>query len=261
VAEPSRRVRRRLASRRSAALLAVGLGVVAYPGTVDGDGGAGTSDPGERWSAERRAAETVRTLPTKKKLVALTFDAGADEGYTKTILRVLRREKVKASFGLSGHWIEDNKKLTRRIAKRGHTIINHTYSHSSWTGRFSGDGLTNAQRRRELKRTDRLVRELTDVRTKPWFRPPYGDYDARALRLLANRGYRYNVLWSTDSGGAVGLSAAQIVDRCLDGLRRGAIYLLHVGSQAQDGPALEPLINQIKRRGYRFATIREELPP
>jgi peptidoglycan-N-acetylglucosamine deacetylase len=243
--------------RPGAALAIMVLGTATSAVAV---GGAAWDGAG-KGASERRAAKTVRTLPTNKKLVALTFDAGSDQGYTKLILRVLRREKVKASFGLTGRWIEDNRKLTRRIAKRGHTIINHTYSHSSWTGLSAGSGLDGAERRRELKRTDRLVRELTDVRTKPWFRPPFGDFDASALRLLAHRGYRYNVLWSTDTLGTTGLPASAIVDRCLSQLRRGAIYLMHVGSQSQDGPALRPLINQLKRRGYGFATIREELPP
>jgi peptidoglycan/xylan/chitin deacetylase (PgdA/CDA1 family) len=249
--------RRRPRARIGVTALAATLGVAASVPALGGP----AADGAPNGASDRRAAETVRTLPTNKKLVALTFDAGSDRGYAKKIFRVLKREKVKASFGLSGHWIEDNPNITRRIAKQGHTIFNHTYSHTSWTGRFSGGGLTAAQRRRELKRNERLVRKVADRSTKPWFRPPYGDYDRAALRLLANRGYRYNVLWSTDSGGSAGLSAAAIVDRCLDGLRRGAIYLMHVGSQAQDGPALRQLINELKRRGWGFATIREELPP
>ena len=248
---------RRPRARLGVAALAATFGAAA---SIAALGGA-AADGAPNGASERRAAKTVRTLPTHKKLVALTFDAGSDTGHTKLILRVLRREKVQASFGVTGRWVEQNRKLTRRIAKRGHTIINHTYSHSSWTGLSAGSGLDAKARRRELKRTDRLVRKFTDTRTKPWFRPPYGDFDAAALRLLAHRGYRYNVLWTVDSGGTVGLSAGAIVQRCLDQLRRGAIYLMHVGSQSQDGPALEPLINQLKRRGYGFATIREELPP
>jgi peptidoglycan-N-acetylglucosamine deacetylase len=253
------RSRRRRGARAGVAVVAVALGAVtAWTPAV---GGEAENRGGESRSARAHVADTVRTLPTKKKLVALTFDAGSDQGYAKKILRILRREKVKASFGLSGHWVEDNPKITRRIAKRGHTIINHTYSHTSWTGQFAGSGLGSAQRRRELKRTERLVRKIADVSTKPWFRPPYGDYDRAALRLLPKRGYDYNVLWSTDSGGAAGLSAAAIVERCLDEVQRGAIYLLHVGRQSQDGPALGRLINELKRRGWGFATIRQELPP
>ena len=248
---------RRRPRARLGVALAVALAAAACIAAVGGAAAGGSPDD----ASKRRAAETVRTLPTNKKLVALTFDAGSDAGYTKLILRVLRREKVKASFGLIGRWIEENRKLTRRIAKRGHTIINHTYSHRSWTGLSAGGGLDAKARRRELKSTDRLVRKFTDTRTKPWFRPPYGDFDASALRLLARRGYRYNVLWSVDSGGSAGLSAGAILQRCLDQLGRGTIYLMHVGSQSQDGPALEALINQLKRRGYGFATIRDELPP
>jgi peptidoglycan/xylan/chitin deacetylase (PgdA/CDA1 family) len=237
-------------------VVAIGVAAAAVPAL----GGRAEGLSGPQGSA-KHVAKTVKTLPTKKKVVALTFDAGSDQGYAKKILRILKREKVKASFGLSGQLVEDNPKITRRIAKRGHTIINHTYSHTSWTGQFSGSGLGGKQRRRELKRTEQLVRKIADVSTKPWFRPPYGDYDRAALKLLPKRGYDYNVMWSTDSGGSVGLSAAAIVQRCLDGARRGAIYLLHVGSQSQDGPALGQLINELKKRGWGFATVRQELPP
>jgi peptidoglycan/xylan/chitin deacetylase (PgdA/CDA1 family) len=253
------RPRFRRGARAGVVVLAVALaGVAAWAPAV---GGESENRGSEIRSARSHVADTVRTLPTKEKVVALTFDAGSDQGYAKKILRILKREKVKATFGISGQWVEDNPKITRRIAKRGHTIINHTYSHTSWTGQFSGSGLGSAQRRRELKRTEQLVRKIADVSTKPWFRPPYGDYDRAALRLLPKRGYDYNVMWSTDSGGAAGLSAAAIVQRCLDGARRGAIYLLHVGSQSQDGPALGRLINELKKRDWGFATVRQELPP
>jgi peptidoglycan/xylan/chitin deacetylase (PgdA/CDA1 family) len=248
--------RRRPTVPAMAGVVAIGVAAAAVPAL----GGRAEDLSGPQGSA-KHVAKTVKTLPTKKKVVALTFDAGSDQGYAKKILRILKREKVKASFGLSGQWVEDNPKITRRIAKRGHTIINHTYSHTSWTGQFSGSGLGAEQRRRELKRTEQLVRKIADVSTKPWFRPPYGDYDRAALKLLPKRGYDYNVMWSTDSGGSVGLSAAAIVQRCLDGARRGAIYLLHVGSQSQDGPALGRLINELKKRGWGFATVRQELPP
>ena len=169
---------RRPRARLGVAALAATFGAAASIAAL----GGGAADGAPNGASERRAAKTVRTLPTHKKLVALTFDAGSDTGHTKLILRVLRREKVQASFGVTGRWVEQNRKLTRRIAKRGHTIINHTYSHSSWTGLSAGSGLDAKARRRELKRTDRLVRKFTDTRTKPWFRPPYGDFDAAALR-------------------------------------------------------------------------------
>ena len=77
---------------------------------------------------------------------------------------------------------------------------------------------------------------------------------------MYSRGYRYNVMWSVDSLGWKGLSQREIVDRVVEGLEPGAIYLFHVGSQSQDGPALPDIIETLRRRGYGFAVISEYLP-
>jgi peptidoglycan/xylan/chitin deacetylase (PgdA/CDA1 family) len=33
--------------------------------------------------------------------------------------------------------------------------------------------------------------------------------------------------------------------------------LMHVGGQSQDGPAFPGVIDQLRARGYRFATVRD----
>ena len=43
---------------------------------------------------------------TKEKVLYLTFDAGYENGYTETILDVLKKHKVKATFFLVGNYIE-----------------------------------------------------------------------------------------------------------------------------------------------------------
>jgi peptidoglycan/xylan/chitin deacetylase (PgdA/CDA1 family) len=201
-------------------------------------------------------ATTLTKLPTSSKVVALTFDAGADVGYTKQILDTLAANGVKASFGMTGHWAETNPDLMRRIASEGHTIINHTYTHRSFTGRSTNSGALSYQTRAdELWKTESAIVRLTNTSTKPYFRPPYGDYDNSVLLDVYSRGYSYNVMWTVDSLGWKGLSKSEIVQRCLNGLQPGAIYLFHVGAQSQDGPALQTLINELRARGYGFATI------
>ncbi len=64
-------------------------------------------------------------------------------------------------------------------------------------------------------------------------------------------------MWSVDSLGWKGLTRAEILERVLDGLEPGAIYLFHVGSQSQDGPALPAIISELRDRGYGFAGVDE----
>lgn len=69
----------------------------------------------------------------KKKVVYLTFDDGPSTTNTPNILKILDKYNIKATFFVVGCALEDNdtaKDLLKEIAKSGHSIGNHTYSHN-----------------------------------------------------------------------------------------------------------------------------------
>jgi peptidoglycan-N-acetylglucosamine deacetylase len=190
--------------------------------------------------------------------VALTFDAGADTGYAASILGTLERNRIHASFGMTGKWALANPNLVKRIARDHDVLMNHTYDHRSFTGLSTRLApLSAAQRTWEIDQTERVVHRLTGRSTKPFFRPPYGDWDSATLTLANRLGYRYMVMWTLDSLGWDGLSTSQILQRCVNGVRPGTILLMHVGIQSHDAQALQPLIDNLKRRGYRFETMSQ----
>ena len=96
---------------------------------------------------------------------------------------------------------------------------------------------------------------------RPWFRPPYGEYDAATAGQLAAAGYRYNPLWTIDTQGWNGASTGAILDRTFAGAAPGAIVLIHVGAGSRDAEALGPMIDGLRARGYRFATAAEMVTP
>lgn len=185
----------------------------------------------------------------------LTFDAGADRGFTVQILDTLARNGIKASFGMTGVWAEQNPDLIRRIHNDGHHLMNHSWNHPSFVG------LTSAQRADQLKRTEDLIRSQVGVDMRPYFRPPYGEYNDSVLADLAANGYTINVMWTTDTLGWNGLSAAQITQRVLDQAVPGGIVLMHVGAASQDAAALQPMIDQLRARGYSFKSVRDFIEP
>jgi peptidoglycan/xylan/chitin deacetylase (PgdA/CDA1 family) len=198
---------------------------------------------------------------TDRKMVALTFDCGEDTGFTKSILDTLDTKGVKASFGMTGKWTVANQALAARIGQSGHLLINHTYNHGSFTG-FSDSSnakLTPAEQVAELVSTEHKLVNYAGRSGKPWFRPPYGDYNNLVLRNIGAVGFAYNVMWTVDSLGWDGLSRQSIIDRCLANHGNGYIYLLHVGSQSQDGPALAAIINGLRNKGYSFGTVAQVL--
>jgi peptidoglycan/xylan/chitin deacetylase (PgdA/CDA1 family) len=198
----------------------------------------------------------IEKFDTSRKVVALTFDMGSVVGYTEQILDTLAHNELKASFGITGEWAEKHPELLRRIVREKHTIINHTYSHRSLAGRSTRKRavLSYQQRANELWKTESALQSIAGASSKPYFRPPYGDYDPSVLADIHACGYKYNIMWSVDSGGWTGLTKEKILQRVLKGLEPGAIYCLHV-AQSQDGPALGAIISALRERGYGFVTI------
>ena len=189
--------------------------------------------------------------PAECNAVHLSFDAGADRGYVDMILDVARDEKVPLSFGMTGRWAQQNPDATMRIVEEGHELINHTWSHSSFTG-FSPRTrpMSVGERHLELDRTEEYLVELTGKSTRPYFRPPYGDLDGGTFRDVADAGYDYTMMWTIDSFGWMRIPAASIVERCLSRAEPGAIILMHVGIESEDGPALRAIITGLSAQGY-----------
>jgi len=210
---------------------------------------------------EASPAMVIRKGDASRKIVAFSFDAGADAGFAAQILDALAANGIHASFGMTGRWAERNPELLRRIVRDGHHLINHTYDHASMTGAATKTlPLTREQRWEELDRTENIVMQLTGATTKPYFRPPYGAYDASVNEDVGARGYAYNVLWTVDSRGWMGASAGAIIQRCLEQAEPGAIYVFHVGSGSQDGPALQAIIDGLRAQGYFIGSVPDVLP-
>lgn len=196
--------------------------------------------------------------------VALTFDAGADTGYGAQILDLLRDEGIKATFGMTGVWAEANPDLVQRMAAEGHQLMNHSWDHSSLTGANTGmPALTADQVAAQLWDTENLVSEITGgYAMRPYFRPPYGDYDATSLGYLANNGFYLSIWWTCDSHGWAGWGAQEIIDYCTTNIVEDEILLLHVGAAAAgDFEALPGLIQFFRENGYAFVTVEQMLQP
>lgn len=189
------------------------------------------------------AAQVIRRGQTSRPLVALTFDGGSDTGHASEILDTLASYGVRASFGLTGRWVEMNPELTERIAREGHVIINHTYNHPSFTGYSTGkQPLGEDERYQQVMEAETVITAIAGQSPRPLFRPPYGDIDDVLLEQLGAWGYEWLVMWTVDSLGWNGLSSADIVERCLDRAESGAIYLFHLGAASADHAALTAIM-------------------
>ena len=197
-------------------------------------------------------------LPTPRKVVALTFDAGANADGVPKILATLASNRVAGTFFLTGTWVEDFPAQTAQIGM-AFPVGNHSYSHPDLTT------LTDAQVRDQITRAATLIKSVTAQDPRPLFRFPFGARDARTIGIANSLSYG-SIRWTVDTLGWKGTSGGQtvqtVVNRVIAGLRPGAIILMHVGSNPQDhstldADALPTLINQLRARGYTFTTVRQ----
>jgi peptidoglycan/xylan/chitin deacetylase (PgdA/CDA1 family) len=200
------------------------------------------------------------TLPTTEKVVALTFDAGANAEGIPSILATLAAHDVPATFFLTGKWVEVYPDHAAQIGAK-YPVANHSYSHPDLT-QFS-DGLVE----REITGANDRIERATGQNTRPMFRFPFGASDARTIGIANSLGYGC-INWTVDTRGwqgtSGGQSAALIVDRVMNALQPGEIVIMHVGSHPADGSTLDAdalprIIEEIRARGYGFVTIDQYL--
>lgn len=200
------------------------------------------------------------TLPTTEKVVALTFDAGANADGVPSILDTLAQHEVPATFFLTGKWVEAYPEYAAQIGAR-YPVANHTYSHPDLTE------LSDDQVMSEISVGGDRIEEATGQDTRPMFRFPFGASDSRTVDIANSLGYGC-INWTVDTRGWQGTSGGQsadlIVDRVMGALQPGEIVIMHVGSHPTDGSTLDAdalprVIEELRASGYQFATIDQYL--
>ena len=198
----------------------------------------------------------VTEIPTGDRVVALTFDAGADSAGLPSILETLADQQVPATFFLTGQWVDDNPHGVAVIHADGHRLGNHSMTHPQLPA------LPDQAIRDEVQGAEqRILAAGADPR--PLFRFPFGDRDERTIAAVNDLGY-VAVRWTVDTlgwkGTSGGMSAQEVTDRAMDALRPGEIVLMHLGSNPEDGTtldadALPDMIERMRTAGYTFVTL------
>ncbi len=169
----------------------------------------------------------VRLSPsaTGRGLVALTFDDGPDPQITPAILDLLDAYGAKASFFCIGNRAERHAGLVEEIARRGHSVENHSFRHSNLFACYSPGAL-----RREIERAQSVISACSGTPPR-FFRAPMGFRNPFLDRVLTRVPLRY-VSW-TRRGFDTACRVPEVVLRRLTrNLAAGDILLLHDGSSA-----------------------------
>ena len=202
-----------------------------------------------------QSGELMR-LPTRRHVVALTFDGGGNDVAAQSVLTELRRTRTPVTFFLTGKFVRLYPAVARAIgANPGWDVGNHTVDHSNMTG------LPSSQAAWEIAAAQAQIERATGRDPHPLFRFPYGSRDARTLAIARRLGY-VSVRWTVDTWGWMGHCCQTVggaVRRVVGHLMPGEIVLMHLGA-AHDGAtidsqALPRVITAVRAHGYRFVTL------
>jgi peptidoglycan/xylan/chitin deacetylase (PgdA/CDA1 family) len=190
---------------------------------------------------------------TRQKIVALTFDDGPDPRYTPRILAILNRYKIPAAFFVKGENAQKYPELLMREYRSGYEIGNHSFSHPHLAG------LNALKIQAELQKTDKAIQAITGMIPR-FFRPPYQELSGGIISV--SRRSKKIIVLSTITLEHGSLKTPQaLATRVANQAFPGAIILMHDGrlNRSRTVKALPYLINDLKKKGFRFVPVRQLL--
>lgn len=190
-------------------------------------------------------------ITTDEKVIALTFDDGPHPTYTPEVLDLLKKYDAKATFFVIGERAEKYPEVISRMGNEEHEIANHTYTHPLT--------ITPTKLKEELKKTNEIIHQITG--TSPiFYRPVGGQYNDKIINTAINEGFKV-IMWSwhQDTEDWKRPGTKKIVKKVLSSVKPGNIVLFHDsgGDRSQTVAALEEILPELQKEGYRFVTVSE----
>ena len=189
-----------------------------------------------------------------RKEIALTFDACSTRDpsrYDERVTHELLAAGAPATIFLGGSWAKEEAAQVKELASHPQFELgNHTYTHPHLPALKD-----DARIRSELVRTQAEVKALTG-QTPRFFRPPYGEYDQRVVRIAAELGLT-TIEYDLPSGDPdQHATKEKLVHWVLSQAKPGSIVVMHINHvKFHTAEALPAIITGLRQRGFTLVTV------
>ena len=185
--------------------------------------------------------------------VAWTVDDGANPETVRAYAEFAAKTGTRLTFFINASYtsFEQNLDVLLPLVKSGQIqIANHTYNHPNLLN------LDDKQVKEEFVRNEEEIMRLFGVSSKPYFRPPYGYYDDRVLKIAAKAGFSRPVLWEGTTGDEGQTTQRVVLKRTKKYMKPQRIMLAHLNYTT-----IISLLDRIKElldeRGLVTVTLRD----
>ncbi|MDQ3934581.1 MAG: GNAT family N-acetyltransferase [Actinomycetota bacterium] len=205
----------------------------------------------------RRVERVVRArIPPR---IYLTFDDGPDPTWTPRVAQELRTAGARATFFVIGERVAEHAEVVQALVADGHEVGLHCMRHVRHPD-------STRETIEEDTREGLAVLRRLGIHPRRW-RPP-GGATAPWTKTLAKRHRLKLADWSIDPRDWEGALAGELLARIGREARPGGTLLLHDGlgpgaaraDASQTAELIEPLIDQIRLRGWEPAPLSERRP-
>ena len=246
-------------------------GLVAYAAALEARGHAAA----QKESFQKDPYGAIVRVNPDQKTVYLCFTADVNFNGAETILKTLKKQKVKGNFFLTGNCLRHapHEAVIRRIVEEGHYVGGHSDKHVLYCD-WGADRPT-------LMRADSIIADVKanyaelakfgiQREDALWFLPPYEHYNDFSVGILEAMGLQV-VNYTPGIGTPADYTVPSMknyrkAQPLIDGLwkfekeqgLRGALLLIHPGveeSRPQEERLynrLDEIIRYLKRKGYSF---------
>jgi peptidoglycan-N-acetylglucosamine deacetylase len=187
-------------------------------------------------------------MPTREKVLYLTFDDGPHPAITLFVLDALKKFGATATFFCIGKNVALYPDVYRRILAEGHAVGNHTFNHPRGN-KTSADAYAA-----DIQKAAVLIRSNL-------FRPPYGRITRRqaaAVPAAMNHNDAKIIMWDVLSAD---FDQKIMPEKCFDYVRHharpGSVVVFHDSEKAYPNMAyaLTRVLQHFTAAGYGFEAI------